>query len=91
MSVSRAFIIILASTFGFAALGAGVGYSLARLFPAYYRFVFRAGDSPSFDPVSIGVGLGLTQGLIAGLVVGCVVVLAVSLAGLRRPVKELNL
>lgn len=83
MPLSRAFLVILGTALGFAVLGAGFGYVLARLFPSYYQVVFHAEDVPGFDPVSVGLGLGLSQGLTAGLAVGCVVVLAASLAPRR--------
>jgi hypothetical protein len=61
---------------------------LARLAPSYYRSVFHGGDSPSFDPVQVGIGLGVSQGLVAGLIVGSLVVVAVAFSGGRRPTKE---
>lgn len=88
MTVVRGFAIILISSAAFAIGGGGIGYTLARVAPSYYRSVFHGGESPSFDPVQVGIGLGVTQGMIAGLVVGSVVVLAVVLSGLRRPPKE---
>lgn len=77
ITLERGFAIVLASGFGFATVGAGLGYLLGRLIPEYYRGVFAASDDPGFDPVRVGLGLGLTQGLICGLIVGAVVVQAV--------------
>ncbi|MDX2036203.1 MAG: hypothetical protein SFX72_06095 [Isosphaeraceae bacterium] len=77
MTVIRGFMIVLAGTLGFAALGGGVGYGLGVLLPEYYRGVFHAAGHPHFSPTAVGLGLGLTQGAIAGLVVGCVVVVTV--------------
>jgi len=88
MTVARGFGIIIASGIGFGTAGGLVGSTLGRVAPAYYRNVFRRGESPAFDPVQVGLGLGMTQGLIAGLVVGSVVVLAVALANLRRRDKD---
>ena len=47
-------------------LGAGIGAALGAMVPSYYRSVFSAGDDPSFDPLSVGIGLGLTQGCVFG-------------------------
>jgi hypothetical protein len=47
---------------------------LGRFVPAYYRGVFRGGNQPLFDPVSVGVGQGLTQGAAGGVVAGLVLI-----------------
>jgi hypothetical protein len=86
MTVLRGFAIVIASVVAGALAGLGIGYSLGSWAPAYYRGVIRAGDSPNFDPVQVGIGLGLTQGAGAGLVVGCVIVLAVAWHNSRRQV-----
>lgn len=64
---------IAACTMLFAGLGAVIGWALGRFTPGYYRSVFRGGDEPWFDPVSVGVGQGLTQGLAGGVAVGLAV------------------
>ena len=51
-------------------LGTLIGYALGSLSPGYYRSVFSQGNSPTFEPVSVGIGLGLTQGILLGIVVG---------------------
>lgn len=86
MTVLRGFLIISISTVLCAIVGAGAGYTLGTVAPAYYRSVFRNGNATTFDPVQMGLGLGLTQGLVAGLFVGCVVVLAVAWYNSRRVV-----
>lgn len=83
MTVSRGFAIVVAGGIAFATGGGVVGYALARLVPSYYRVVFRGGDRPDFDPVSVGVGLGGSQGFVAGLIGGSIVVLAVALSARR--------
>lgn len=55
-------------------VGLFAGLALGTLAPGYYRSVFSRGDSPNFDPVSVGIGQGLTQGLGLGAVVGLGVV-----------------
>lgn len=87
MNAARGFGIVVASGLGFAAGGAGLGYMLGRIAPAYYRGVFRGGEAPDFNPVQVGLGLGITQGLIVGLVVGAVIVLAVAISEARGPRK----
>jgi hypothetical protein len=78
MGIMRGFGIILISATGFGIAGCLVGYLLASFAPGYYRSVCYGGNSPSFDPVAVGVGLGLTHGMTAGLIVGAVVVVAVA-------------
>ena len=78
MGMVHAFGIILASATGFGIAGCLVDYLLGSFTPGYYRAVCYGGNSPTFDPVAVGVGLGLTQGMTAGLILGAVVVVAVA-------------
>lgn len=86
MTILRGFLIIGISTVLCAIIGAGTGYTLGMVAPAFYRTLFHNGNAPTFDPVQMGLGLGLTQGLVAGLFVGCVVVLSVAWYNSRRVV-----
>lgn len=56
------------------ASGAGLGAALGVFSPGYYRSVFSNGDSPTFDPVAVGIGQGLTQGVVFGTLVGLLLV-----------------
>ncbi len=56
------------------AIGTAVGWLLGTFSPGYYRSVFRGGDEPWFDPVSVGVAQGLTQGISGGIFVGLLLV-----------------
>jgi hypothetical protein len=91
MTVTRGFVIILASGLVFALGGGSIGYTLGVTAPGYYRAVYSSGREPWFDPVSVGLGLGITQGLVCGLVIGAVVVLAVAWASSRRGALRLEL
>lgn len=84
MTVARGFGIVLLSTVLFGALGAGLGWLLGVVSPAYYRSVLRYGQEPWFDPPQIGLALGLSQGVIAGIVVGIAVVGAVAWCDIAR-------
>ena len=55
-------------------LGALLGAVLGSFSPGYYRSVFSNGDSPNFDPVSVGIGQGLTQGVVFGTLIGLALV-----------------
>jgi hypothetical protein len=55
-------------------LGLLIGAALGAFAPGYYRSIFINGDSPSFDPLAMGIGLGLTQGVFLGGLVGIVLV-----------------
>jgi hypothetical protein len=92
MTVLRGFLIVILSGSAGGAIGALVGYILARVMPGYYRGVFgNAGNAPWFNPVEVAVGLGITQGMICGVVVGCVVVLAVAWYESRKRVDDVTL
>ena len=78
MTVTRRFVITIASGLIGALAGTGIGYALGQYAPDYYRTVFRIPPTVDLDPIQTGIGLGLTQGLGAGLVIGLVVVLAVT-------------
>jgi hypothetical protein len=79
MKVAKALAIIPGCTAICGGGGCLIGYLLGTYVPGYYRAVFSNGNSPTFNPVSVGIGLGLTQGLTVGLIIGCVVVLAVAI------------
>ncbi len=83
LTAARAFSIVIASGLSFSAAGAGIGYALGVVAPAYYRGVFSNGNDPSFDPAQVGLGLGLSQGMICGVVVGIAVILAVAISRRR--------
>ncbi len=74
MTIRSAIATIAACTAMLAVIGGGTGWALGTFAPGYYRSVFRNGNEPSFDPVSVGVGQGLTQGTSGGVAVGLVVV-----------------
>ncbi len=74
MTVRDALVTIAASTALFAGIGGGVGWAMGTLNPGYYRAVFRTGQEPWFDPVSVGIGQGVGQGVAGGAFVGLVVV-----------------
>ena len=78
MTVTRGFAITVAGGFAGALLGTGIGFTLGRFAPDYYRTVFRIPRSVDLDVAQTGIGLGLTQGLLVGLAVGLVIVLAVA-------------
>jgi hypothetical protein len=82
--VARAILVVAVCSIAGAAIGTGVGYSLGRFAPAYYRSVFREGNAPGFDPVEVGIGLGLTQGIALGFIAGIVIVLALMRRSRRR-------
>lgn len=66
----RAILFVVASAAACGAAGLLIGAALGAFVPSYYRSVFANGDSPSFDPLAVGIGQGLTQGVGTGLVVG---------------------
>lgn len=74
MTIRSAIATIAACTAMLAGIGGGTGWALGTFAPGYYRSVFRNGNEPWFDPVSVGVGQGLTQGTSGGVAVGLVVV-----------------
>ncbi|MBT5019961.1 hypothetical protein OAF42_02670 [Planctomicrobium sp.] len=78
MTVLRGFMITIASGIAFAFVGTGVGYTIGKYAPDYYRIVFSIPPEIELDPVQAGVGLGVTQGLAAGLFIGLVIVCAVA-------------
>lgn len=78
MTVTRGFIITIASGIAFAIIGAGLGFALGTVAPDYYRTVFRIPPDVDLDPAQAGLGLGFTQGLVAGLIIGLVIVVAVA-------------
>jgi hypothetical protein len=65
---------IAACTVMLAGIGGGIGWALGTFAPGYYRSVFRNGNEPWFDVVSVGIGQGLSQGTAGGVVVGVVLV-----------------
>jgi hypothetical protein len=88
MSPLRALAVVLLSTLLFTAVGLGIGYSLGRYAPNYYRTVLLRGDSPDFDPVDVGIGLGLSQGSMFGGIIGVVLVVLHAWYDLRRRALE---
>jgi hypothetical protein len=74
MTIQRAIATIISCMLVLAIIGAGIGCSLGKFAPGYYRGVFSSDRQPGFDPVSVGFGLGLTQGAAGGVAVGLVVV-----------------
>lgn len=70
VSVGAMIATVIACTFTGGLIGAGIGFTLGKWVPNYYRSVFRAGNDPNFNPLSIGIGLGLTQGAVVGLLAG---------------------
>jgi hypothetical protein len=91
MTVTRAFVIIIASAVGFALAGGFIGFLVAEIAPNHYRNLYRNGYDPRFDPREMGVGLGITQGVAAGVVIGAIVVLAVSWHASRHQRVKLEL
>jgi hypothetical protein len=84
MTITRAFTIVIASGFGFGAVGGIIGFCIGCLTPDFYRVLFgrRIEEGVPVDFAAVGLALGLTQGLMTGVGVGLVIVLAVSwLAG----------
>jgi hypothetical protein len=55
-------------------IGLGLGTAIGTLFPDYYRTVFSGGDSPSFNPLAVGMAQGLTQGTFGGGLIGVALV-----------------
>jgi len=49
---------------------------LGKFAPGYSRGVFANGNSPTLDPVQVGLGLGITQGLVGGAIIGLLIVFA---------------
>jgi hypothetical protein len=88
MTVTRGFVITIASGVGFATVGALLGFALGRLAPDYYRFVFRGPPQIDLDPAQAGLGLGASQGLGGGLFIGLVIVVAVAWSKSRRSDKS---
>jgi hypothetical protein len=78
MTVTRGFLITIASSIGFGCVGGSLGYGLGVTVPDYYRVVFRMSPDMPVDPAHVGFGLGLTQGLILGLLVGLAIVAIVA-------------
>jgi hypothetical protein len=74
MTVRTALATIAVSTALFASIGGGVGWAMGTFNPGYYRAVFRSGNEPWFDPVSVGVGQGVGQGTAGGAFVGLALV-----------------
>ncbi|VTR94759.1 unnamed protein product [Gemmata massiliana] len=74
MTIRVALATITISTALFACIGGGLGWAVGAYHPGYYRAMFRTGQEPWFDPVSIGVGQGVGQGVAGGATVGLIVV-----------------
>src|SRR5262249_35847708 len=74
MTIRNAGLTIAAWTVMLAGIGGSIGWALGTCKPGYYRSVFRNGNDPEFDPVSVGIGQGVTQGTAGGTVVGVIVV-----------------
>ena len=78
MTVREMLTLIFSCTLFFGTLGTAIGYTIGRFLPDYYRSVFRAARTESFDPLAIGIGQGVTQGVTAGAAVGLVLVVVLA-------------
>ena len=78
MSVREMLTLLISSTLFFTGLGGFVGFALGKFLPAYYRSIFRNGQSEDFDPLAVGIGQGLTQGITASAVVGVLLVIVLT-------------
>ncbi len=67
MTAKTALATVLVWGIAFAFAGAVIGAAIGTVAPAYYRSVFRHGDSPNFNPLQVGIGLGATQGVASGV------------------------
>lgn len=76
MQFGRAIGSVAIASILFGAIGMAIGYLIGSFMPGYYRSVFVGGDSPDFDPLTVGIGQGLTQGVVLGAAVGLILVLA---------------
>lgn len=65
---------VFGSAFAGGLIGLCLGAALGRFSPGYYRSVFANGESPTFDPVAVGIGQGATQGIVFGAMVGLILV-----------------
>lgn len=84
MTWARALVLVIVTAAVAGVAGAGIGAALGSLVPGYYRSVFPSGDSPTFDPVAVGIGQGLTQGIALGAIVGVGIAAIVAWAKSRR-------
>lgn len=73
MTVTKAFVVVLAFLLTGGAIGGGVGYLIGRYFPDALRAQFRQ-QVGELDPVQIGVGIGVPQGMMLGALAGVAVV-----------------
>ena len=83
MTVLKGFVITVTSGVAFAVAGTGLGYSIGKYAPGYYRLGFGTPADVEFDPIHAGIGLGATQGLATGIIAGLVIVVAVAWYNLR--------
>jgi hypothetical protein len=83
VSLGKAFLVVVASSVVFAAIGGIIGYGIGSYMPGYYRSVFENGSRADFNPVEVGIGQGITQGVVGGAIVGLALVAIVVWRGKR--------
>lgn len=83
MTATKALGTVLVWALVFTVLGSLVGGILGTVAPDYYRFAFRHGQSPDFNPLQTGIGLGAMQGFAAGIVISLIVLVILAIRDIR--------
>lgn len=83
MTLTRAYLLVISTAFSFGVVGAGIGYSIGQLAPAYYRTVLVRPPETTSEISTTGLALGLIQGTMAGLAVGLAIVLILTWHAIR--------
>jgi hypothetical protein len=89
MTVFRAIMVLIGSTFAGFVIGGVGGFIMGHLTPTYFRAIWRVGG-PFWSPVEMAVEMGTTQGATVGLIAGAVVSLAVYWSNPRSETRDVN-
>lgn len=88
MTLLKAIATVVCTAIGFGIAGIGIGASLGRFTPSFFRNLFPLRETENFDAVEFGVGIGLVNGLTWGMVLGVLIVAIVSWRETRMARKD---